>query len=118
MSIIYNAADVFVAPSRMENLANTVLESLASGTPVVAFDVGGMPDLIEHKRNGFLAAPFDTVQLAEGIRWAIDQRENNVIREMSRNRIVEEFSLEKEIDQYIDLYDKLIAGAPRDASIS
>ena len=104
MSILYSAADVFVAPSRMENLSNAVLESLSCGTPVVAFDIGGMPDMIEHKNNGFLALPFDSSQLANGIQWAIDRRGDEEIRQAARNKILKNFSLKSEIDQYIDLY--------------
>jgi glycosyltransferase involved in cell wall biosynthesis len=111
MPIIYNSADVFVAPSRMENLANTVLESLSCGTPVVAFDIGGMPDMIDHLINGFLVSPFDTSNLAEGIQWAIDQRGNEKIREAARNKVLREFSLEGEIDRYVNLYGRLLASA-------
>jgi glycosyltransferase involved in cell wall biosynthesis len=111
MSVLYNAADVFVAPSRMENLSNAVLESLSCGTAVVAFDVGGMRDAIEHKRNGFLASPFDTSRLAEGIRWAINRRNDEEIRDAARHKIQKEFSLKSEIDQFIDLYTRLIASA-------
>jgi glycosyltransferase involved in cell wall biosynthesis len=64
---IYSAADVFVAPSLQDNLPNTVMESLACGTPVVAFDIGGMPDMIEHQKNGYLAKPYDVTDLAHGI---------------------------------------------------
>jgi glycosyltransferase involved in cell wall biosynthesis len=111
MSALYNAADVFVAPSRMENLANTVLESLSCGTPVVAFDIGGMPDMIEHKINGFLATPFDTASLAEGINWVIDRRGDGTIRAAARNKVLREFSLDKEIGHYVDLYAKVLAAA-------
>jgi glycosyltransferase involved in cell wall biosynthesis len=111
MSVLYNAADVFVTPSRMENLSNAVLESLSCGTAVVAFDVGGMPDVIEHKRHGFLALPFDTSKLAEGIRWAMDRHGDERIREAARHKVLKEFSLKNEIDQYIDLYVGLLASA-------
>jgi glycosyltransferase involved in cell wall biosynthesis len=108
MSMIFNSADVFVAPSRMENLANTVLESLSCGTPVVAFDLGGMPDMIDHRINGFLARPFDTSNLAEGIRWAIKERGNQKIRSAARNKVLYKFSFTHEIDRYIDLYGRLL----------
>lgn len=109
MAILYNAADVFVAASRMENLANTVLESLACGTPVVAFDIGGMPDMIDHEVNGFLAPPFETDKLADGIGWALKHRGDAGIRSAARNKILNEFSLEQEISKYIALYRKLLA---------
>jgi glycosyltransferase involved in cell wall biosynthesis len=109
LSIIYNAADVFAAPSRVENLANTVLESLACGTPVVAFDIGGMPDAIDHKINGYLAAPFDTAAFAEGIQWCLAQRDRNEIRTACRKKVLTAFSRDQETDRYISLYERLLA---------
>lgn len=108
MTILYNAADVFVAPSRMENLANTVLESLACGTPVAAFDIGGMPDMIDHEVNGCIAPPFDTAKLAEGIAWTLNQAGNDSVRQAARHKILSEFSLEQEIDKYMALYGKVL----------
>jgi glycosyltransferase involved in cell wall biosynthesis len=120
LSSVYGASDVFVAPSRMENLANTVLESLACGTPVVAFSIGGMPDMIEHKKTGFLASPFDSAGLAEGIDWAISQRKSADVRAQARNKILREFSLDQEIDRYVALYEQLSArtgGSARKCSV-
>ena len=67
LALLYNAADVFVAPSMQENFPNTVVESLACGTPCAAFRVGGLPDLIDHGSNGWLAEPYDTQDLSSGI---------------------------------------------------
>ncbi len=67
LALAYSSADVFVAPSTEENLANTVIEAMACGVPCVAFDVGGMPDIVHPGRNGYLAAPFATADLARGI---------------------------------------------------
>ena len=64
LALLYNAADVFVAPSLQENLPNTLVESLACGTPCVAFALGGMLDLIEHGITGMLAEPGDSDSLA------------------------------------------------------
>jgi len=83
MGILYNAVDLFAAPSRLENLANTVLESLACGTPVVAFAIGGMTDMIEHGVNGYLASPFDIMDFAQGIRWGLAQRGCDEVRKLS-----------------------------------
>ncbi|MHB8277837.1 MAG: glycosyltransferase family 4 protein, partial [Candidatus Humimicrobiaceae bacterium] len=71
LSIIYSAADVFVMPSIQDNFPNTVLESLACGTPVVGFSIGGNPDMIEHKKNGYLVKPFEIDDLVEGIKWVL-----------------------------------------------
>ena len=71
-TLIYNAADVFLAPSLADNLPYTILESEYCGTPVVAFDIGGISDLIEHKANGYLADYKDSLDLATGIKYCLD----------------------------------------------
>ena len=105
---IYSMADVFVAPSLQENLANTVLESLASGTPCVAFDVGGMPDMISHKENGYLACHKDVADLANGIEWVLNNNENDVLGIFSRKVAVERFSHFQQAEKYKILYEELI----------
>ena len=72
--LIYNAADVFIAPSLADNLPTTVLESLSCGTPVVGFNVGGIPDMIKHERNGYLARYKDSTDIVEGIKFCIKNR--------------------------------------------
>lgn len=67
----YNAADVFIAPSLADNLPTTILESLSCGTPVVGFNVGGIPDLIKNKQNGYLAKYKDAYDIYEGIKFCI-----------------------------------------------
>lgn len=71
---LYSAADVFVLPSRQDNFPNTGVESLACSTPVVAFDVCGMPDIVTHKETGYLAKAFDVEDLAFGIQWVLGDR--------------------------------------------
>ena len=70
--LAYCSADAVVTPSTQENLSNTVVEALSCGVPVVAFDIGGMPDLIAHKHHGYLASPFSDTDLAAGIAWVIE----------------------------------------------
>jgi glycosyltransferase involved in cell wall biosynthesis len=65
--LAYSAADVFVCPSVEDNLPNTAIEAIACGTPVVGFRIGGLPDLIEHEKIGYLAKPFEANDLARGI---------------------------------------------------
>lgn len=71
LAVLYNAADVFIAPSLADNLPYTIFESLACGTPVVAFNTGGIPDLIQHEINGYLATYKDTEDLSRGIHFCL-----------------------------------------------
>ena len=109
MAIVYAAADVFVAPSLEDNLPNTVLESLSCGTPVVAFDIGGLPDMVSHKKSGYLASAFDTADLAKGIFWVMgdEQRWKN-LSEQARGTVVQSFTLQCSASRYMDLYKEML----------
>ncbi len=72
---LYSAVDLFAAPSRQDNLPNTVAEAIACGTPVVAFNIGGMPDMVEHQQNGWLACSFDVDDYASGLTWVLSNSE-------------------------------------------
>lgn len=89
LSLIYNSADVFVAPSLEDNLPNTVNESLLCGTPVVAFKVGGMTDMINHLENGYLASTNDSKDLSNGILKFLNYN-NKVSSNFVYNRILRE----------------------------
>lgn len=102
MAMIYSAANVFVAPSLEENLANTVLEALACGTPVVAFDIGGMSDLIEHKKNGYLAKPYEVLDLMKGIDFCCKNRQE--LSKYAREKVEIEFNEMKIGKNYFQLY--------------
>lgn len=105
----YSSADVFVAPSVQDNLPNTVVESLSCGTACVAFDIGGMPDIIQHKKNGFLAPPFDIDELARGIVWTLhDESRKAELFKNSRAHAIENFELASKSSQYNRLYQQLI----------
>lgn len=106
---VYSAADVFVAPSRQENLSNTVMEALACGTPCVAFDIGGMPDMIEHKQNGYLATPYDARELADGIAWVLEDRARwEALSHRARRKVEKEYELTHIARRYRTLYEELL----------
>lgn len=110
LALLYNAADVMVVPSRSESFSNVCLESLASGTPVAAFAIGGLLDQIEHKRNGYLARPYDADDLANGIRWILEDKERLCeLRFAARKRVETLFDLKDVARQYNDLYEEIIA---------
>jgi glycosyltransferase involved in cell wall biosynthesis len=109
LALAYGAADVFVAPSREENLSNMVLEAISSGLPCVAFDIGGMPDLIEHGFNGFLISPFDVADLASGMaRILTDDSLQSEMSRHSREKSEREFAIELVASRYGRLYEEVV----------
>ncbi len=109
MALLYGAADLFVLPSLLENLPNTVMESMACGTPCVAFDEGGVPDLIGHRCDGYLARPYEPEDLAEGIAWVLeDEERRGEMGARARRKVTEEFALEEVARRYAGLYDELL----------
>lgn len=109
LAVYYAAADVFVAPSLEDNLPNTVMEAMACGTPCVAFNIGGMPDMIEHEKNGRLVKPFSVQELARGIEWVLTQEDGGQrLSENSREKVEREFSIEKVTRRYLSLYEEAL----------
>lgn len=105
LALLYSAVDVFVAPSLQDNLPNTVMEAMACGVPCVAFEVGGMPDLITHEQNGYLATAFDPADLTRGITWVIDQPDRwAALSAQARADTVSRFDLTRIAQRYADLY--------------
>jgi len=105
LALAYAAADAFIAPSIQENLPNSVLESIACGTPAIAFRIGGMMDLIEHRINGYLAEPFNIDDMAMGIRWIMEDGERH--RDLCgccREKAVREFDVGIQARRYISLF--------------
>ncbi|MDD2319179.1 MAG: glycosyltransferase family 4 protein [Geobacteraceae bacterium] len=107
-ALLYCSADIFVAPSTQENLPNTVMEAAACGTPSVAFAVGGLPDLVEHGRTGWLARPFETDDLAKGIAsLLVDDEKRTDMGYAARNKVVSQYALERIARRHAELYEEL-----------
>lgn len=100
LALVYNAADVFVTPSLADNLPTTVLESLACGTPVVGYNTGGIPEMIKHKENGYLADYKDPVDLSNGLRYCLDSG--------IKGRLLPEFRKEDIIAKYIRIINETL----------
>jgi glycosyltransferase involved in cell wall biosynthesis len=108
LALAYSAADVFVIPSRQDNLPNTGIESQACGTPVVAFDVGGLSDVVEHLRTGYLAKPFDIYDFAQGIHWAYEKVQGGEIGGLCRARVETLFNEERVAAMYLEFYQEVL----------
>jgi glycosyltransferase involved in cell wall biosynthesis len=109
LRLLYSAADVKVIPSRQDNLPNTGVESLACGTPVVAFNTCGMPDIMLHQHTGFLAKPFDAENLAQGIQWVLaDRARHSGLCTNARNDAGARFSCSVVSEQYMQVYNAAI----------
>lgn len=109
LRVLYSCADVFVAPSKEDNLPNTIMESLSCAIPCVAFNIGGMPDMIEHKKNGYLATPYDSEDLARGISYILEDQDRwNMLSYNSRKKVIENFDINLITRKYINLYKEIL----------
>ena len=104
MTNLYNAADLFVIPSLQENLPNTIMEAMACGTPCVGFDIGGVPEMIDHKVNGYIANYKDAKDLACGLIWVLNEDEHQLPKN-ARQKVIDNYSEDKIATQYIDIYN-------------
>ena len=108
LASLYRFSDVVVVPSLSENLCCTIMESLSCGTPVVAFDIGGNRDLIDHKENGYLARELDSTDLSAGILWCLENNRDGHLSKNARRKVLENYTSEKVGEQYVSLYQSLI----------
>jgi glycosyltransferase involved in cell wall biosynthesis len=105
---LYSAADVMVVPSIQEAFGQTASESMACGTPVVAFGATGLLDIVDHRVNGYLAKPFDTNDLAQGIDWVLNAENYSELCKNAQDKVLKEFDSEVVAKKYIALYEKIL----------
>ena len=106
----YSAADVLLYPSIADNCPLVVIEAQACGLPVVSFRTGGIPEIIEHLKTGFIADYKDTKGLADGVNYILNlkQEESDNLRKNSVNNVEEKFTLTRMANSYLKLYEDLI----------
>ncbi len=105
---VYSLADVFITPSVEDNLPNTVMESLSCGTPVVAFNTGGIPEMVDHMQNGYLANFKDAGDMANGLYEMLYVPNPNELSRNARNKVLHDFNNKTVAGQYIKLYQSLL----------
>lgn len=108
LKVIYSAADLVIVPSLQENLSNTIMESLSCGTPVVAFNIGGNPDMITHLENGYLAQEKNSSDLATGLEWVLKNRNSQEVSKKARSKVLESFNSYIIAAKYIELYKNIL----------
>ncbi len=109
IALAYAAADAFVLPSVQDNLPNTIVEAIACGTPCVAFNIGGMPDLIEHQQNGYLAQAYKSEDLAQGIAWVLENKERHQkLCLNARKKAEQEFTQQQQASRYLSLFEQIL----------
>jgi glycosyltransferase involved in cell wall biosynthesis len=106
LAVIYSMADVFVTPSLEDNLPNTIMEALACGTPVVAFDTGGIPEMVDHQQNGYLAKFKDAADMAKGLHVTLNGDTQLAVN--ARQKVLDNYTNGKVANQYIKLYKSIL----------
>lgn len=106
---IYNAADVFVLPSLEDNLPNTIMEAMACGVPCVGFKVGGIPEMIDHMRNGYVAKFRDSDDLAKGMQWVLTGSDIGNLSDNCLKKVVASYSQHSVAIKYIEVYNQALA---------
>lgn len=106
---VYHAADVFVLPSLSENLPNTIMEAMACGVPCVGFKVGGIPEEIDHKRNGYVAEYRSAEDLARGVRWILTEADYESLSRNAVHKVVQNYSQQSVALRYAEVYQQALA---------
>jgi glycosyltransferase involved in cell wall biosynthesis len=106
---VYRAADVFVLPSLSENLPNTIMEAMACGVPCLGFRVGGIPEEIDHQKNGYIAQYCDSADLARGIRWVLYEADSSELSQQAVRKVARNYSQSSVAVHYIEVYQEAIA---------
>ncbi|MGQ1785239.1 glycosyltransferase [Saccharicrinis sp. GN24d3] len=109
MAKLYNCADAFVLPSLEDNLPNTVMESLACGVPVVAFSIGGVPEMIQHKETGYVVSANNCNDLGIGIHHVLYENNPDLFKFSATKFVKDKYSNKEVARQYNELYSSLVS---------
>jgi glycosyltransferase involved in cell wall biosynthesis len=110
LASLYNAVDLFVIPSMIDNLPNTVMEAMSCGVPCIGFNIGGIPDLIDHQENGFLVPPFSSKGLSDGMQWLVsDMNRLTIFGRNARKKVLANYHPNIIAKQYTALYQQVLS---------
>ena len=105
---LYNAADLFVTPSLQDNLPNTIVEAMSCGVPCVGFNVGGIPEMINHKQDGYVADYCDSIDFAQGITWCLNSDRLPVLSTAARVAALATYSEAVAAQRYLAIYQQAL----------
>ena len=105
---LYNAVDLFVTPSLQDNLPNTIVEAMSCGTPCVGFDVGGIPEMINHKQDGYVADYCDSLDFAQGIAWCLNPDRQPALSAAARAAALATYSQSVAATRYLSIYQSAL----------
>ena len=105
---VYNSVDLFVTPSLEENLPNTIMEAMACGIPCVGFQVGGIPEMIDHLHNGYVAEYKSVEDFANGIHWILNEADADTLGKKARQKAIVAYGEDNVTKQYIHLYEEAL----------
>ncbi len=101
---VYNAADCFVLPSLEDNLPNTIMEAMACAVPCVGFHIGGIPEMIDHQQNGYVAQLGQAADLAQGIHYVLAESDYEAMSKRCIQKVYRCYSQQSVANQYIEVY--------------
>lgn len=104
---VYNSVDIYVTPSLEDNLPNTIMEAMACGIPCVGFNTGGIPEMIDHLHNGYVAQYLSADDLANGINWVLAGGDYPLLSEQAVRKVLSNYSERMVAKRYIEVYNKV-----------
>lgn len=108
LRLFYSSIDLMIVPSRADTLNQVAVESMACGTPVVAFGATGLLDIVDHKIDGYLAKPFESEDLANGIKYILNSPNYDELCHNARQKVIKKFDTEVVAKQYMELYNSIL----------
>lgn len=103
---IYHATNLYVTPSLQENLPNTIMEAMGCGIPCVGFHIGGIPEMIDHEVNGYVAQYCSAEDLAHGIHWVLTNDNYSTLCQAAARKAVTHYSESMVAKRYIEIYNQ------------
>lgn len=109
IAVIYNAADIYVLPSVEDNLPNTIMEAMACGVPCVGFRTGGIPEMIDHGKNGYVADFRKADDLAAGMHRLLCGDDYEAMSRAAVSKVHTHYSQQSVAMRYIEVYNETAA---------